>query len=125
MSQVLKGIKVLELGSFVAVPAAGTILSDLGAEVVKVEHPVTGDPGRGFDVNTKGVITHEGGLNVSFELFEPRQEEHRLGPGKPGGAGGSPPARRALSMWLSPISRLTGRSATACGTKTCRRLTRD
>ena len=39
MSQVLKGIKVLELGSFVAVPAAGTILSDLGAEVVKVEHP--------------------------------------------------------------------------------------
>ena len=69
MSRLLEGIKVLELGSFVAVPAAGTILADLGAEVVKVEHPVTGDPGRGFDVNTKGVITHEGGLNISFELL--------------------------------------------------------
>lgn len=69
MSRLLEGIRVLELGSFVAVPAAGTILADLGAEVVKVEHPVTGDPGRGFDVNTKGVITHEGGLNISFELL--------------------------------------------------------
>ena len=69
MSRLLEGIRVLELGSFVAVPAAGTILADLGAEVVKVEHPVTGDPGRGFDVNPKGVITHEGGLNISFELL--------------------------------------------------------
>lgn len=69
MTHLLKGIRVLELGSFVAVPAAGTILADLGAEVVKVEHPVTGDPGRGLDVNPKGVITHEGGLNISFELL--------------------------------------------------------
>ena len=69
MSQLLEGIRVLEIGSFVAVPAAGTILADLGAEVVKLEHPLTGDPGRGLDVNTKGVITHEGGLNISFELL--------------------------------------------------------
>lgn len=65
----MRGIRVLEIGSFVAVPAAGTILADLGAEVVKVEHPVTGDPGRGFDVSAKGVITHEEGLNISFELL--------------------------------------------------------
>ena len=69
MALLLEGIRVLEIGSFVAVPAAGTILADLGAEVVKLEHPLTGDPGRGLDVNTKGVITHEGGLNISFELL--------------------------------------------------------
>ena len=85
MSQVLKGIKVLELGSFVAVPAAGTILSDLGAEVVKVEHPVTGDPGRGFDVNTKGVITHEVGLNVSFELLNRGKKSIALDLASPAG----------------------------------------
>ena len=45
MPRLLEGIKVLELGSYVAVPAAGTILADLGAEVVKVGHPVTGRPG--------------------------------------------------------------------------------
>ena len=124
MSQVLKGIKVLELGSFVAVPAAGTILSDLGAEVVKVEHPVTGDPGRGFDVNTKGVITHKGGLNVSFELLNRGKKSIALDLASPAGqevVTGSP----RISTWLSLILHLTGRSATACGTKTCRQLTRD
>src|SRR5262245_51962878 len=35
----LAGIKVVELASFVAAPAAGALLADLGAEVVKVEVP--------------------------------------------------------------------------------------
>ena len=39
MSAPLEGIKVVELASFVAVPAAGTLLADLGADVVKVEVP--------------------------------------------------------------------------------------
>ena len=69
MSRLLEGIKVLELGSYVAVPAAGTILTDLGADVVKVEHPVTGDPGRGLDMSAKGVVPHKGGLNTLFELL--------------------------------------------------------
>jgi len=39
MTAPLEGIKVVEIASFVAVPAAGALLADMGAEVVKVEVP--------------------------------------------------------------------------------------
>src|SRR5262245_62078666 len=39
MSAPLSGIRVVELASFVAAPAAGALLADLGAEVIKVEVP--------------------------------------------------------------------------------------
>jgi crotonobetainyl-CoA:carnitine CoA-transferase CaiB-like acyl-CoA transferase len=39
MSAPLAGIKVVEIASFVAVPACGALLADLGAEVIKVEVP--------------------------------------------------------------------------------------
>lgn len=39
MNAPLEGIRVVELASYVAVPAAGTLLADLGADVVKVEVP--------------------------------------------------------------------------------------
>ncbi len=39
MTAPLAGIKVVEIASFVAVPAAGALLADMGAEVVKVEVP--------------------------------------------------------------------------------------
>src|SRR5579875_3335048 len=39
----LTGVRVLELGSFVAAPMAGRILADFGAEVIKAEPPVRGD----------------------------------------------------------------------------------
>jgi crotonobetainyl-CoA:carnitine CoA-transferase CaiB-like acyl-CoA transferase len=40
---VLAGVRVLELGSFIAVPTAGRLLADFGADVVKVERPNDGD----------------------------------------------------------------------------------
>ncbi|MFC9967127.1 CaiB/BaiF CoA transferase family protein [Nocardia ignorata] len=39
----LDGVRVLELGNYVAAPTAGRILGDFGAEVIKVERPGTGD----------------------------------------------------------------------------------
>lgn len=39
----LDGIRVLELGNYIAAPTAGRMLADFGAEVIKVERPVTGD----------------------------------------------------------------------------------
>ncbi|MCP5065779.1 MAG: CoA transferase [bacterium] len=39
MSQPLDGIRVIEIASFVAAPACGALLADLGAEVIKVEVP--------------------------------------------------------------------------------------
>ncbi len=39
----LTGLKVVELGNFIAAPSAGRLLADFGAEVVKVERPGRGD----------------------------------------------------------------------------------
>lgn len=47
MSKPLAGVRVLEVAAWTFVPAAGAILADLGAEVIKVEPP-TGDPQRGL-----------------------------------------------------------------------------
>ena len=47
MAGPLDGIRVVELGVWVAGPAAGGIMADWGANVVKIEPP-TGDPGRSF-----------------------------------------------------------------------------
>ena len=44
----LAGVRVLELGSFVAAPTVARILGDFGAEVIKVEPPGTGDELRGW-----------------------------------------------------------------------------
>src|SRR5580698_1763345 len=45
-SQVFKGLKVVDLASFLAGPGAATVLSDYGADVIKVEPPGGGDPHR-------------------------------------------------------------------------------
>ena len=44
----LEGVKVVELGMWVAGPACGGILADWGADVVKVEPPGIGDPARTY-----------------------------------------------------------------------------
>ncbi len=48
MIKVLEGIRVIEQGTFITGPAAGMMLADLGADVIKVEQPDTGDPFRAF-----------------------------------------------------------------------------
>jgi len=48
MTQVLKGVRVLEVAQFTFVPSAGAVLTDWGADVIKIEHPVRGDAQRGL-----------------------------------------------------------------------------
>jgi formyl-CoA transferase len=43
---IFEGLKVLDCASFIAAPAAATVLSDFGAEVIKIEPPGSGDPYR-------------------------------------------------------------------------------
>ena len=50
MKGCLEGIRVLELGNFISGPYGACLLSDLGAEVIKVENPKGGDPFRGWDL---------------------------------------------------------------------------
>ena len=47
MAKPFQGVRVLELAAWTFVPAAGAILADLGADVIKVEPP-SGDPQRGL-----------------------------------------------------------------------------
>jgi crotonobetainyl-CoA:carnitine CoA-transferase CaiB-like acyl-CoA transferase len=49
MPNALKGVTVIEMGTFITGPAAGMLLADLGANVIKVEHPKAGDPFRAFN----------------------------------------------------------------------------
>jgi formyl-CoA transferase len=51
----LSGLKVLEVAQVIAGPMAGTLLADLGAEVVHVEDPARGDPQR-----TTGIANEDG-----------------------------------------------------------------
>jgi crotonobetainyl-CoA:carnitine CoA-transferase CaiB-like acyl-CoA transferase len=45
-SLIFEGLKVLDCASFIAAPAAATMLSDFGATVIKIEPPGVGDPFR-------------------------------------------------------------------------------
>lgn len=58
----LEGIKILEVANWVAAPAGCVILSDLGADVIKIEHPGHADPVRHVKLWKK-----EGSVNPLFE----------------------------------------------------------
>jgi crotonobetainyl-CoA:carnitine CoA-transferase CaiB-like acyl-CoA transferase len=64
MSKPLAGIKVVEVAMWAFVPAAGGILADLGADVIKVEPP-TGDPIRGLQTGLGAAST----VDYSFESY--------------------------------------------------------
>ncbi len=49
MTKVLAGCRVVEHGIFITGPYTGMLLADLGAEVIKLERPGTGDPFRNFE----------------------------------------------------------------------------
>lgn len=65
MNDVLSGIRVVELAAWTFVPAAGAVLADWGADVIKIEHPETGDPQRGLI--SSGVVAGSGGVNHFVE----------------------------------------------------------
>jgi len=60
----MEGVKVVEMGVWVAGPAAGGILADWGADVVKIEPPGLGDPCRLF----KAMLGADLPFNPIFEM---------------------------------------------------------
>jgi crotonobetainyl-CoA:carnitine CoA-transferase CaiB-like acyl-CoA transferase len=81
MTQVMKGVRVLEVAQFTFVPAAGAILADWGADVIKIEHPIRGDTQRGFinmggqkiNPNRHTMIEHpnRGKRSVAVDITKP------------------------------------------------------
>ena len=61
MLRVLDGIRLIEVADWGFVPSAATVLADWGADVLKIEHPRTGDPLRGLV--TSGLIPGASGIN--------------------------------------------------------------
>jgi len=61
----MEGIRILEVAQFTFVPAAGAVLADWGAEVIKVEHASTGDGQRGL--RQIGRVRLDGPHNPAFE----------------------------------------------------------
>src|SRR6266850_900102 len=82
MAGPMKGVKVVELGVWIAGPAAGGILADWGADVVKIEPP-TGDPARMFgrmlgiedDVSPPFEMDNRGKRSIVLDLATP--DAHR------------------------------------------------
>jgi crotonobetainyl-CoA:carnitine CoA-transferase CaiB-like acyl-CoA transferase len=76
MSDAMAGIKVVELAGWTFVPSAGAVLADWGADVIKIEHPESGDPQRGLNV---GALGTSGPGGVSFILEQPNRGKRSLG----------------------------------------------
>src|SRR3989442_14235216 len=75
MDRVLHGIRVIEVAQWWFVPAAGAVLADWGADVIKIEHPTHGDPQRGLV--TSGLIPSTGGVN--FMVEQPNRGKRTIG----------------------------------------------
>lgn len=67
MTKTMDGVRVLEVAAWTFVPAAGAILAEWGADVLKIEHPESGDPQRGL-VSSGLVPAGPGGVNHMIEL---------------------------------------------------------
>ncbi len=65
MTDVMQGVRVLEVAEHTFVPAASALLADWGAEVVKIEHVERGDAMRGLA--SSGVVSLGGGVHVLLE----------------------------------------------------------
>jgi len=64
----LEGIRVLDMTVFQQGPAAGMYLADMGAEVIKIEDPARGDPGRGVMSLLGSIMSSPTtGVNYYFE----------------------------------------------------------
>ncbi|WP_063129764.1 CaiB/BaiF CoA transferase family protein [Nocardia fusca] len=90
--KVLDGVRVVEMASYLFVPAAGAILAEWGADVVKIEHPERPDPQRSL------VIAD---MSVGDEPFEPLMQQTNRGKRSVGLDGGTPAGYEVLRKLVS------------------------
>jgi formyl-CoA transferase len=82
--KIFSGLKVVDLASFIAGPAATTVLSDFGADVIKVEPPGFGDPYRilhrtppnpASDIDYAWQLTNRNKRGLALDLKNPGSRE--------------------------------------------------
>ncbi|MFB9317907.1 CaiB/BaiF CoA transferase family protein [Cryptosporangium minutisporangium] len=75
MTRVLEGVRVLEVAAWTFVPAAGAVLADWGADVVKIEQPGAGDPQRGL---VTSALMGGDAANVNYLIEQPNRNKRSL-----------------------------------------------
>jgi crotonobetainyl-CoA:carnitine CoA-transferase CaiB-like acyl-CoA transferase len=78
MHKPMAGVRILEVAQFTFVPSAGAVLADWGADVVKVEHPVTGDAQRGL-VKVLGRSASKPGSSFAPIMEAPNRGKRSVG----------------------------------------------
>jgi crotonobetainyl-CoA:carnitine CoA-transferase CaiB-like acyl-CoA transferase len=74
VAQPMQGVRVVEVAAWTFVPAAGAVLAEWGADVIKIEHPRAGDPQRGLAAG--GLVP---GSNVNFMIEIPNRGKRSVG----------------------------------------------
>ncbi|MBC7578148.1 MAG: CoA transferase [Tardiphaga sp.] len=125
---IFKGLKVLDCASFIAAPAAATVLSDFGADVIKIEPPGAGDPYRNLR-NLPGYPQSE--HNYAWMMESRNKKSLALDLAKPEGqavlyklvaeadvfiTNFPPPVRKRLKMAYTDLAPLNDRLIYACFT---------
>ena len=85
MTAPMQGVRVLEVAIYAFVPSATAILADWGADVLKVEHPTMGDPGRttaawGVPADVNGVshlweVANRGKRAITLDVATPEGKD--------------------------------------------------
>ena len=91
MSRPLEGFKVVEVAMWAFVPSCGGVLSDLGADVIKVEPP-SGDPLRGLNIGGMD----KSRVDLSWESYNRGKRSIT-----PKGMGGAAFCRRVIACAIS------------------------
>ena len=79
----LNGIRVVELGQLLAGPFCGQLLGDMGADVIKVEQPGSGDPMRDWGqgetkVNWEVIARNKRSVSVNLRVAEGQELVRKL-----------------------------------------------
>jgi crotonobetainyl-CoA:carnitine CoA-transferase CaiB-like acyl-CoA transferase len=78
MQKPMTGVRVLEVAELTFVPSAGAVLADWGADVIKIENPVTGDAQRGL-VTVAGRSATAPGVSFSPMVEAPNRGKRSVG----------------------------------------------
>jgi crotonobetainyl-CoA:carnitine CoA-transferase CaiB-like acyl-CoA transferase len=125
---IFKGLKVLDCASFIAAPAAATVLSDFGADVIKIEPPGAGDPYRNLpnlpgypksEHNYAWLMEARNKKSIALDLAKPEGQAvlHRLvAEADVFITNFPPPVRERLNIGYTTLSPLNDRLIYACFT---------
>ena len=96
---IMDGIRVVEAASWTYAPVAGAVLAEWGADVIKIEHPESGDPQRGLAA--MGLVPTGPGCGPHDGAAQPGKRSVGLEDGNTGGEGAAAQAGETADVFLT------------------------